>query len=239
VIVNADDLGQSEGVNRGVAAAVKGGIVTSASLMVRWPAAEAAVRWARSEPSVSLGLHVDLCEWAYRGGQWSPVYEVVAEDDADAVTDELSRQLGMFLRLVGRPPTHLDAHQHVHHRDPLRGLVLGVGDRLGVPVRGLSTAVQYCGGFYGQFSTGEPIAEAITFDGLLAVIDGLGPGTTELSCHPGFAPLELDSMYVAERPLEVATLCDSRLPIALAQRGIALCSFSSLEPATPGQPGAT
>jgi predicted glycoside hydrolase/deacetylase ChbG (UPF0249 family) len=228
VIINADDLGQSEGINRGVAAAAERGIVTSASLMVRWPWASAAAVWASTRPTVSLGLHIDLAEWAYRGEQWIPLYEVVRDDDAEAVSDELSRQLGMFLRVTGRPPTHLDAHQHVHLRDPLRAQVLAVGDRLGIPVRGLSARVRYCGGFYGQCGTGEPMREAISFEGLLAVLDGLGPGTTELSCHPGLAPLELDTMYLTERPLEVATLCDPRLPAAVAQRGISLCSFSSL-----------
>ena len=42
LIVNADDFGQSRGVNRGVIEAHERGIVTSASLMVRWPAAESA-----------------------------------------------------------------------------------------------------------------------------------------------------------------------------------------------------
>lgn len=237
LIVNADDLGQSEGINRGVALAVDDGIVTSASLMVRGSAAAAAARWARARPWVSVGLHVDLGEWAYRAGQWAPVYEVVPDDDASAVCEELSRQLGMFLRLVGQPPTHLDAHQHVHRREPLRAQLLAVGDRLGVPVRGYSAAVHYCGGFYGQCGTGEPLAEAITVSGLLALLDGLEPGVTELSCHPGLAPLELESMYLAERAVEVATLCDPRVREALAQRGIATCAFSSLrdgEPQTRG-----
>ena len=35
LIVNADDFGLSEGVNRGIVRAHEGGIVTSASLMVR------------------------------------------------------------------------------------------------------------------------------------------------------------------------------------------------------------
>ena len=39
LIVNADDFGQSHSVNSGIIAAYEGGIVTSASLMVRWPAA--------------------------------------------------------------------------------------------------------------------------------------------------------------------------------------------------------
>ena len=42
LIVNADDFGVSEGVNRGIARAHEDGIVTSASFMVRPWAAEAA-----------------------------------------------------------------------------------------------------------------------------------------------------------------------------------------------------
>ncbi len=45
LIVNADDFGQSFGVNRGIMEAHQRGIVISASPMVRWPAArEAAAR---------------------------------------------------------------------------------------------------------------------------------------------------------------------------------------------------
>ena len=38
LIVNADDFGQSTGVNQGIITAYEQGIVTSASLLVRWPA---------------------------------------------------------------------------------------------------------------------------------------------------------------------------------------------------------
>jgi predicted glycoside hydrolase/deacetylase ChbG (UPF0249 family) len=60
LIVNADDFGQSAGVNRGVIEAHENGIVTSASLMVRWPDAADAARYARpaprSEPRPARGL---------------------------------------------------------------------------------------------------------------------------------------------------------------------------------------
>ena len=66
LIVNADDFGQSPGVNRGVIAAHERGVVTSTSLMVRWPSAAAAAAYAREHPALSVGLHVDLGEWACR-----------------------------------------------------------------------------------------------------------------------------------------------------------------------------
>src|SRR5438034_11679377 len=76
LIVNADDFGQSAGVNRGIIEAHKAGIVTSASLMVCWPAAVQAAAYARKHPALSLGLHFDFGEWIYHQDNWDNVYEV-------------------------------------------------------------------------------------------------------------------------------------------------------------------
>ena len=53
LIVNADDFGQSPGVNAGVIEAHERGIVTSASMMVCWPAAAGAADYARARGSHS------------------------------------------------------------------------------------------------------------------------------------------------------------------------------------------
>src|SRR5262249_59174838 len=96
LIVNADDCGQSFGVNWGIIEAHERGIVTSASLMVRWPAAAEAAVYGRQHPNLSLGLHVDLGEWACRDGHWMPVYQVVPTNDTAAVADEVARHLAAF-----------------------------------------------------------------------------------------------------------------------------------------------
>src|SRR5438477_885752 len=111
LIVNADDFGQSDGINRGVIESYEHGIVTSASLMVRGAAARAAAVYGRTNPELSLGLHVDLGEWAYRDGEWRAVYAVVPLHDAEAVLAEIQRQLDTFREMVGGEPTHLDSHQ--------------------------------------------------------------------------------------------------------------------------------
>jgi hypothetical protein len=54
LIVNADDLGCSRGVNRGIIEAHERGIVTSASLMVNRPAASEAAEYAPSTLSLRL-----------------------------------------------------------------------------------------------------------------------------------------------------------------------------------------
>lgn len=236
LIVNADDFGLSQGVNRGIAEAFRNGIVTSASLMVRGRAAEDAARLARRLPGLGVGLHLDLGEWIHEGGRWVASYEVVPLTDARAVQAEIASQLVRFRRLIGRPPTHVDSHQHVHMFEPVRGIVERVRRRTGIPVRGLDDGIRYVGDFYGQTGEGRPIEGAIGIPALLALLDRVGPGVTELGCHPGRDDA-LDSVYAAERSVELATLTDPLVVAHVVRRGIELRSFADVGAGAPG-PGA-
>jgi predicted glycoside hydrolase/deacetylase ChbG (UPF0249 family) len=232
LIVNADDFGQSPGVNRGVIEAHERGVVTSASLMVRWPAAAEAAAYARGRPGLSLGLHVDLGEWACRDGTWAAVYEVVPPGDRAAVAAEVSRQLRAFRRLVGRGPTHLDSHQHLHREEPVLSVLSEAAAALGVPLR-FSGDVRYCGDFYGQTGKGVPLRAAISVRGLIRILKALPAGVTELACHPGLGG-DVGSMYRRERAVEVKTLCDPRARAAVAAEGVRLCSFHDVAGARRG-----
>ena len=135
--MNADDFGLSPGVNAGVIAAHEQGIVTSASLMVRWPAPPRGRRLRAQPPGLGLGLHVDLGEWASRDGDWEPVYEVVPlERPRRGRGARCERSSRRFRELTGRDPTHLDSHQHVHNwRRPVASVFRRAGRELGVPLR--------------------------------------------------------------------------------------------------------
>lgn len=226
LIVNADDFGLSEGVNAGILRAHDEGIVTSASLMVRQPAAPSAAAAAKQRPRLSVGLHLDFGEWVFRDGAWAALYEVVKADDAAAVAAEVSRQYETFTVLLGRPPTHLDSHQHAHCSEPLRSASQALASRLDVPLRHFAPGVQYCGDFYGQGGKGEPLPELITPAALAAVLRRLPPGVTELACHPGHDPT-LPSVYRDERLTEVVTLCDPSIRSLLEDERIRLRSFAS------------
>jgi len=213
-------------VNRGIIEAHEGGIVTSASLMVLWPAAAEAAAYAGEHPDLALGLHLDLGEWVYREGQWLPAYEVVPADDSPAVTEEAARQLAAFRRLVGRDPTHLDSHQHVHLREPVRSVLSEVAGELAVPLRHYDPRIRYCGDFYGQTGKGQPLPEGISADALIEILAALPAGITELACHPGLDD-GLQSTYRSERAVEVGVLCDPRVRATVAAKDIELCSFAS------------
>lgn len=218
LIVNADDFGRSSGINRGIARAHEQGIVTSASLMVRYPAAAEAAAYAREHPELGVGLHVDLGEWTYAGGEWAVVYEL------EPTREEIERQLAEFRRLVGRDPTHVDSHQHVHQDEPALSRCRDLAARLGVPLRHFS-AIRYLGDFYGQGLDETPLPAKISVDSLVAVIRALPEGTTELGCHPGERD-DLRSSYKNERPIEVETLCDPRVHAAIEEGRILLRTFA-------------
>jgi chitin disaccharide deacetylase len=230
LIVNADDLGLSLGVNAGIIEAHERGIVTSASLMVRGPAATQASAYARQNPSLSVGLHVDLGEWAFASEEWRPVYQIVPLDDAAAVAQEVARQLAAFRNLMGQDPTHLDSHQHVHRSEPIASILQHISCQMGVVLRATDAQVRYCGDFYGQSDKGYPYPEGISVEALLGVLQQLPPGCTELGCHPGKGT-DMGGTYCQERRLECATLCDPRVRAALDSGKIVLCSFSNLREA--------
>lgn len=143
-----------------------------------------------------------------------------------SVEAEIERQLGVFAALLGRPPTHLDSHQHVHRDEPARTALLAAGDALGVPVRHFA-AVRYEGAFYGQSGRGEPYPDGIELRSLLALLAWLPDGATELGCHPAIEP-ERESTYADERPRELSVLCDPAVANAIHEYGIELCSFAEL-----------
>lgn len=227
LIVNADDFGRAAGINRGIIAAHERGIVTSASLMVRWPDATDAATYARRRPELSFGLHLDFGEWIYHCEEWKAVYEVVPLDDIAAIAKEIDAQVDAFFELVGRIPTHLDSHQHVHRQQPIRVLARQAAARLGIPLRHLPQAPRYCGDFHGQSSRGEPLHDQIGVANLLKILGELPPGLTEIACHPGDATDDWPP-YAQERRIELDTLCDEAVKSFIAMEGIVLCGFGDL-----------
>lgn len=225
LIVNADDLGYTDGVNAGIFEAHSRGIVTSASMMVRRTAAADAARLAADHLGLAIGLHVDIGQWDYENGAWTLAYSHCSPEDGAAVERECVEQLEAFRTLLGRDPTHLDSHQHVHRSEPVAAVAARMASQLGVPLRG--AGIRYEGGFYGQTGKGEPYAEGISVERLLELIRSLQPGWTEVGCHPGIGVEETETSYAHEREREVEALCDPQVKRAIEDEGILLRSFAA------------
>lgn len=222
LIINADDFGHSQGINRGIIAAHIQGVVSSTSLMVDAPSAIAATQAVKQNPRLGVGLHFDVTS-AYK----SPL----DLNDLGAVASELQRQYTYFCDLMGREPTHIDSHHHVHLRDHLKPLFLAWGIDHHLPVRGLGQ-IQFNGGFYGQrydeHWNPHPVPEWISVENLEKLLRNLSDGTTELACHPGFVTDDLDSSYRSEREVELATLLNERIVALIRALDIQLVNFADV-----------
>ena len=72
LIVHADDLGMAHTVNSASFAAMKTGLVNSASIMIPCPWLPEVAVWARQHPEADLGIHLTLTsEWKLF--RWGPV----------------------------------------------------------------------------------------------------------------------------------------------------------------------
>jgi predicted glycoside hydrolase/deacetylase ChbG (UPF0249 family) len=219
LIVNADDFGYSRGINRGIVEAHNRGVVTSATTIVNAPATEDAVRLAGENPGLSIGLHVNFTNEGER---------LVEFDDPALCRAELRRQFDCFVALFGRPPTHLDSHQHVHRgRSPLP-VFQDLAKEHGLPLRDAPPVV-FKGGFYAQWVHGvtDPAKVSVAFLSRM-LREELSAGIYELACHPGYFDPALEAVYHKERELELETLCDPALREVLAEERIELIGYKEL-----------
>lgn len=151
LVVNADDLGLTAGVNDGIFDAHHLGILTSASVMANAPATDDAIRRARSHESLGIGVHLTLVDGVpllpprhvpslvtgdgrFRHS-WKPFIAACLQGRVSLaeVERELAAQID-FVRQSRIHPTHLDAHKHVHAYPPIFAIVVRLAVRFGIPV---------------------------------------------------------------------------------------------------------
>ena len=104
---------------------------------------------------LSVGLHVDVGESICLDGEWTVVYQRVDCRNPRELEAEIREQVSICRELLGRDPTHLDSHQHIHNEEPARSILDGIAAEMGVPLRHRSPVISYDGRFYGQTNTGE------------------------------------------------------------------------------------
>ena len=140
LIVNADDLGLTPGVNRGILRAFQNGIVTSASLLLTGSAFEEAVALARQNQQLDVGLHLTLVEErAVLGREFLPTLvdetgrfprtsgeffrrAFLGRINWDEVKREIAAQIARFQK-TGLRLSHIDSHQHLHMFPPVFPIV--------------------------------------------------------------------------------------------------------------------
>ena len=125
IIIRADDLGFSEGVNYGIAKAVKEGIVTSVGFMTNMPSIEHGYNLIKDE-DIAMGQHTNVCvgrplcdpstipSLVTDSGEFCSSREIRSRHEDTVVIEEAEReieaQLQRFIEITGREPDYFEAH---------------------------------------------------------------------------------------------------------------------------------
>ena len=130
-----DDFGLGEGVNQAVLALARQGRISATSCMVGAPQWQAGAPVLRDlDPAaLDVGLHLDLTEFPFDARLRLPLKQWLARSHLrlvpwGALRTEIEGQLDAFEQALGRPPAHVDGHQHVHQLPVVRETLLAALD---------------------------------------------------------------------------------------------------------------
>jgi len=149
IIVSGDDFGMSAGVNVGIIAGHRQGILTDASLMVNGAACRQAVELAHATPTLSVGLHLVLVQGTAAavpssvpglvdGAERFRTNSVAAGLRyffAPALRAQLEREICAQLEkffAFGLTLSHVDGHLNIHMHPTVLAILLRLAPRYGI-----------------------------------------------------------------------------------------------------------
>lgn len=245
LIVNADDLGRTPGINRGIFEAHDRGLVTSATVMVNYPAAESVAEESGDLPDLGIGLHLQFSggrplappesipSLVDENGLFPTWPEGLTGVDPREIRTEMTAQFDRFLDLFGRLPTHLDSHHHSHRNPAICRALVELARRHDLPIRNASDSIERRVREAG-LPTNDHFVERFfdqeaRLDVLIEIIDCLTPGVTEIMCHPADVDDELrsTSSYAEQRQRELEVLTHPDAAKAVLDRDVRLVNFST------------
>jgi predicted glycoside hydrolase/deacetylase ChbG (UPF0249 family) len=151
LVINADDLGLTVGVNNGIFDAHDRGVLTSASVFANAAATGDALDRALRRPSLGVGCHLTLVDGRPTlaparvpsliegDGRFRPSWKpfiascLLGRVSLREVEQELTAQIDR-IRSAGVALTHLDAHKHVHAYPPIFDIVTRLATRFRISV---------------------------------------------------------------------------------------------------------
>lgn len=114
-------------VNEAVCRLAEAGRISATSAQVGGPAWRSGLAALRGLDAahIGIGLHLDFTEHPLDAAQRRPLGRLIAlalarRLDGAALRREIAAQLDAFEDGLGRPPAHVDGHQHVHQLPQLR-----------------------------------------------------------------------------------------------------------------------
>lgn len=250
LVINADDFGYDADTYSTTSALLERGVIRSATILVDYPEAEAAMRFAKAhEKECSFGLHFNIAEntpvardpvpslvnasGQFRGAIVQRLRALAGLLDPADIAREANAQLGI-LADYGITPTHIDSHGHFHKFPAVLDALRPVLKRFGIKrVRRPQTLYDnptfyngwldgHCNKrFFGVVSTDHFFnTRSHDVNWFSRFLAMLPQGTTELGIHPGRVETWRNAEYL---PFEKDDILD-----LIAQNDITLVSYHDI-----------
>lgn len=218
LIICADDLGLSHGVNQAIARAYEYGRISVAGIMTNGAAFEEAADFVRCS-GIPCGVHLTIateCDLAplrpllpgtptNRDGVLFPnVYPYLESADGEAVYREFCAQIERALAF-GLKPAYIDSHLHVFREDLLKELSRAYG----LPCRDIGELHQgaVCSVFHLTVS-GDTVEQKAA--ALVRYLDGFSSALGIVICHPTAGSEEMRTLVSPRFPGRYAWMTELR-----------------------------
>jgi len=180
--------------------------------------------------------------------KYDPFLEHIPDLNLEEVKTEWRTQIERFIHVSGRKPTHLDSHHHSSYFSPaLFRAMLEMAKEYDCPIRyplvagdasrEFSETISMAPSLLNEFNPRRPDVffvnfydETATRENLLAIINSIGEGTSEIMCHPGYVDeaFARESSYNFQRERELQVLTHPEIKRAIESQGIQLITFADL-----------
>lgn len=251
LIVNADDFNLTEGVSRGILKAHDQGIVTSTSFMVNLPAPEKILGELKKRKALGVGLHLNITlgkpisspgkipTLVNEKGLFKKKSELKFLKISQAeLAREYRSQIERFRKLLGRLPTHLDTHHHLHEDRKVFEVFTRMAASYRIPARishlctpGIRKKLKTRGVLTTDYLVEDlDPGQAWRRDSLLKALRTVKKGTYELMCHPARCDRALMaiSSFNRARERELEALCSKQVKSLLKGKNVRMLTFKDL-----------
>lgn len=247
ILIRADDLGYSEGVNYGIEKSVKDGLVKSIGVMTNMDATSHGVELLKKY-NVCFGLHTNICvgkplsnpklipSIVNKDGYFksSKEYRNACNDFVvfEEVIIEIEAQLNKFVELFGYLPKYFEGHavssmnffkalEYVANKHGLKYSGVSFDDKS--IVVGKSNVYMHMGSINPNYNPKSYVIDMINNHMHDDDVD-------VLVCHPGYvdAYLIMNSSFLNVRALETEMLCDTTIKEIIMKNNIKEVTYENL-----------
>lgn len=244
LIINADDLGFSKGVNLGIIEAHKNGVVSSATLMVNMEGTKHAVKLVEKNKDLGVGIHFvldmglpvnrNVPSLLNSNGRFLSRELLLKKANPEEIEIELESQLKKIIDFDINP-THIDSHHHIHESELVFPIVKKIAKKYKLPIRrfnteskkinssdNIKTVDYFSDEFYGENFNDNSMYKILNKAQFYK--------TAEIMTHPAYVDNSLleGSSYNVQRVQELAILTGLKLKNYIKENEFTIINYKNL-----------